>query len=291
MSGESGFGNELGLSGRRYWVVGAGGGGIGTAVSLALAGAGATVWAVDRDADALKETTEGAATRSGAVEAIVVDAMDRAAVETIVAERHGDGGVADGLVNIVGGMLQDEFGRTEALDDPTFDTVLRRNLRPAWLFSQVFAGDVMKSARGASIVQLASIAALQGMPFGAPYAMAKAALISLARTQALEWGPYGVRVNTIAAGTIRTPRSGASDPSLDRRVLPLGRRGQPGDIAGAALFLLSDLAGWITGQVLAVDGGASIKPSYLDEDGLAVFVRGEALRARLRDPLREDEAG
>lgn len=283
MSGVSESGSVLGLAGRRYWVVGAGGGGIGTAVSHALADAGATVWAVDRDADALAQATEGAATRPGTIEGIVVDAMDRAAVEPIVAERHGEGGVADGLVNIVGGLMIDEFGRTEAVDDATFDAVLRRNLRPAWLFSQRIAGDAIASGRGASIVQLASIAALEGMPFGAAYAMAKAALISLARTQALEWGPHGVRVNTIAAGTIQTPRAGTSDAALDRRVLPLGRRGQPRDIAGAALFLLSDLAEWVTGQVLAVDGGASIKPSYLDEDGLPVFVQDDALRAHLRE--------
>ena len=134
----------------------------------------------------------------------------------------------------------------------------------------------------ASFVHVASIVALEAMPFGATYAMAKAALLSLARTQALEWGASGLRVNTVAAGTIRTPRAGATDPDLDRRVLPLGRRGTPDDIAGAALFLLSDLAAWITGQVIAVDGGASIKPGYLDDDGLPVFVTDEDLRARLR---------
>ncbi len=278
----------LDLSGRCYWVVGAGGGGIGTAMSVALAGAGATVWAVDRDAAALEQTTAAATGLAGTVDAIVLDATDRASVEAVVETRHREGGPASGLVNVVGGLLRDEFARTESFDDASFDAVLHRNLRPAWLFSQVFARSAMAKGRTASIVHLASIAALQGMPFGAPYAMAKAALISLARTQALEWGPRGVRVNTIAGGTIRTPRSTASDEALDRRILPLGRRGEPRDVAGAALFLLSDLAGWITGQVLAVDGGASIKPSYLDDEGLAVFVQDDTIRARI---ARRDASG
>ena len=88
-------------------------------------------------------------------------------------------------------------------------------------------------------------------------------------------------MNTVAAGTIRTPRATSSDDERDRRVLPLGRRGTPRDIAGGVLFLLSDLSEWITGQVLAVDGGVSIKPAYLDEEGLPVFVQDPDMRARL----------
>jgi NAD(P)-dependent dehydrogenase (short-subunit alcohol dehydrogenase family) len=132
-------------------------------------------------------------------------------------------------------------------------------------------------------VQIASIAALEGMPFGAGYAASKAALLSLTRTMALEWGGYGLRVNAVAPGSVRVPRNGAAeDLEHERRAIPLGRRGHPEDIAGAVLFLLSDLSRWITGQVLAVDGGASVRPSYLDDDGLPVFVRDEALRRRLK---------
>lgn len=272
------------LEGRTYWVVGAGGGGIGTAISLALAQEGAHVLAVDRDDTALDATIDGAAELPGRIERRVVDATERDAVETLVAAQTREGVRPAGLVSVVGGLLRDEFARTEHVDDATFDAVLDRNLRPAWLFSQVFAQEAIADGREVAIVHLSSIAALQGMPYGAAYAMAKAALVSLARTQAIEWGPRGVRVNTIAGGTIRTPRSTDTDPELDRRVLPLGRRGTTRDIANAALFLLSDLASWITGEVLAVDGGASIKPSYLDDTGLSAFVQDDAIRARLRDP-------
>lgn len=276
----------LGVAGRTFWVVGAGGGGIGTATSLALTRAGAHVVALDIDEAALAPAVEGAAGADGTIEPVVVDATDRAAVEALVAETRADGALPRGIINVVGGLGLDRFHRITRVDDATYDAIFERNLRSAWLVSQVFAKAAIQDGHRASLVYVASIVGLEAMPFGAPYAMAKAALLSLARTQALEWGPFGLRVNAVAAGTIRTPRNTDSDGELDRRTLPLGRRGTPDDIARAALFLLSDLSEWITGQVLAVDGGASIKPAYLDDDGLPVFVNDATLRAR----LLQDEA-
>jgi NAD(P)-dependent dehydrogenase (short-subunit alcohol dehydrogenase family) len=268
MSGEE---SMLGLEGGRVWVVGAGGGGIGTVVAAKLARAGASVVAIDRDAEALTPLDEAAGAVRDRIETSVLDAADRDAVEGFGRTEAEAGRWPTGLVHIVGGLMRDRFGRIVDTSDETLEAVFRLNLRSAWLCSQVAARHLIAAGREASFVHLASIAALQGMPFGASYAMA----------QALEWGPHGLRVNTIAAGTISTPRATGSDPERDRRVLPLGRRGRPEDIAGAALFLLSDLAGFVTGQVIAVDGGASIKPSYLGEDGLPVFVEDPVLRARL----------
>jgi NAD(P)-dependent dehydrogenase (short-subunit alcohol dehydrogenase family) len=156
-------------------------------------------------------------------------------------------------------------------------------MKVAFLTSQAFARALAAERRGGSIVQIATISALQAMPYGAGYSTSKAALVALARTMAAEWGPLGIRVNAVAPGTIKVPRNAAGgDDPRDAAVIPMGRRGRPEDIAGAVLFLLSDLAAWITGQLIPVDGGASIRPGYLDEENLPVFVRDPEVRRTFR---------
>ena len=107
---------------------------------------------------------------------------------------------------------------------------------------------------------------------------------------AVEWGRYRLRVNAVAPGTIRTQKLGRTRfdtketdemRQLTRDVIPLGRRGEPGDVAGAVLYLLSDLAEFVSGQTLAVDGGALARAPYNDGDNLPVFVTDPALRSRL----------
>ena len=136
-----------------------------------------------------------------------------------------------------------------------------------------------------AIVNIASITGFGAMPFGAPYAAAKAAVLSFTRTAAVELGPHGIRVNAVAVGTIRVPQNKTGAPPVDtpetKAVLPLGRRGRPEDVAGPVLFLLSDLAAFVTGSVVTADGGASARPGYVDADGLPVFVPEGELRSRL----------
>lgn len=271
-----------GLADRRVVVVGAGGGGIGTAITCAIADAGATVVAIDRDAQALDAVVRSSGDSSRIVPECC-DAGDDAALGAAIARHAADGAALHGLVNVVGGLPPERWRALVDDDDENMDALLESNLRVALRSSRAFARAVRSAGRGGSVVQIASIAALQGMPFGAGYAASKAALLSLTRTMALEWGSLGIRVNAVAPGSVVVPRSSAgADTAQGASVLPLGRRGEPSDIANAVLFLLSDLSRWITGQVLVVDGGASIKPSYLDEHGLPVFVQDGALRERLK---------
>ncbi len=262
-------------------VVGAGGGGIGTGIAVAIAAAGARVVAVDRDAERLELAVE-AVRGAGELTPEQCDAGGGAASGAVIERAAAGPGRLSGLVNVVGGLPLERWRALLDDDDENFDALLEINLRIALRSSRAFARALVASGDEGSLVQIASIAALEAMPFGAGYAASKAALLSLTRTMALEWGGLGIRVNAVAPGSIQVPRNQAGeDVERDRRAIPLGRRGRPEDIAGAVLFLLSDLSRWITGQVLAVDGGASVKPSYLDDDGLPVFVRDEALRRRL----------
>jgi NAD(P)-dependent dehydrogenase (short-subunit alcohol dehydrogenase family) len=275
----------LDMSGRTVVVAGAGGGGIGTSISGMLAAAGALVVGVDIAAGALDEfsaTTTGVDSRPHP--AVVGDMRDPQDVERVIAAA---GDEFFGLVHVAGGMLSAPWDPLTELDPAVFDELMELNLRSMFLTTTASARRLRSLGRGGSLVALSSIAGLSSMPYGAPYAAAKAALMSLVRTAALEWGALGIRINAVAPGTVRTPRSLKNNPNpppdtpAERAAVPLGRRGHAEDIAGAVTFLLSDLAGWITGQVLSVDGGATARPPFVGDDNLPVFLHDDALRERL----------
>jgi 3-oxoacyl-[acyl-carrier protein] reductase len=274
---------RLTLSGRSVVVAGAGGGGIGTAVCQFLAEAGATVVAWDLDPDRLAVTERALRDLNGPHHFAVVDVCEADAVDQAVRAA----GRLHGLVHVVGGLQPDQWAPLLEVTPAAFDEVIDLNLVSAFVTSKAVAARLVEQRTGGSIVHIASIAGLSAMPFGAAYSAAKAGMVALTRTAALEWGPFGIRVNAVAPGTVRVPgnRSESADEDTveERAAIPLGRRGQPGDIAGAVVFLLSELAGFVTGQVLAVDGGSSARPSYLDAANLPVFVRDADLRARLGD--------
>ena len=283
------------LSGRAYVVGGAGGGGIGTAIAALLAEAGATVIAIDRTE--LGRDTARAALGAVGGEHLVLEAdlTDAASVEAALDQSKG-GPMLHGAVNVVGGMLPHHWtALTDPLTPDSFDDVMRFNLKPALITATVVARRIAAHGQGGSIVNIASAAGVASMAYGAGYGAAKAALINLTRSMAVEWGRFQLRVNAVAPGTIRTkklgrarfdqatPGAGESEEMrrLTRAVIPLGRRGESEDVAGAVLYLLSDLAGYVTGQTIVIDGGALARAPYNDGDNLPVFVTDAALRARL----------
>jgi 3-oxoacyl-[acyl-carrier protein] reductase len=281
----SGF--ELGVQDRTVVVAGAGGDGIGTGVSTMLVRGGATVLGIDVDRDALALTERAIGDdRAGFVPALA-DVTDAAALDDALRALR-DLPPLHGLVHVVGGMPFDDWSSIREMPPDRFAAVVEFNLQSAFVTTQAVARRLVDAGVGGSIVLVASISGVQAMPFGAPYAAAKAGVLAFVRTAALELGPLGVRVNAVAPGTIRTAHSDQGTPTVDspeeQLAIPLRRRGAPADIAGAVLYLLSDLAGFVTGHTLVVDGGSSARPSFLDADDVPVFVKSAELRARLLQP-------
>ena len=268
---------SIDLSGRACVVVGGGGGGIGTAMAVAAAEAGADVGVVTNVAEHAADTSRRVADAGRRCATAVADATEEQALVDALTRLSEELGPVRHLVNVVGGNLADEWFRTAGYDMAAFDRVVARNLRYAVVSCREVAGRLITAGTPGSIVNISSIAA-RGTPLLAAYGAAKAGLESFSRTMAMEWGPRGIRVNLVAPGTIKTPRAGQDDMEEAARAIPLRRRGEPGDIADAAMFLLSDLARYVTGQTLVVDGGNSL--GHPGGDDLPVFVTNPAIRAR-----------
>ena len=245
----------LRLDGHRAVVLGAGQG-IGRQGAHALAAVGARVACVDLDGDLAADI----ATEVDGL-AVVGDATRRVDIERIFAEAISGLGGLDAIVDIIG------MARYAALVDLTDedwdwhqDIVLRHAFYTMQLGGRALAG------RGGSMVFVASVSAITSAPQHAAYGAAKAGLMSLVRTAAVELGPQGVRVNAVAPGVVWTPRVSVylGDEGLERNRAntPLRRVAQPADIAAVMLFLVSDLSSYVTGQTLVVDGGVGTKFPY-----------------------------
>jgi len=249
---------SLSLAGRTAIVTGAGHG-FGRAIAETFVAAGAKVWACDVNAEGLAETARGC----GADCTVrTVDVTDRAAVDALVAEAGASAGV-DILVNNAGGVLGQVGRPLEEISPADWQAIFAVNVTGAFYCSQAVTPGMKRRRRG-RIINISSRAGLEISLTGIQaYAAAKAAQIGLTRQLAHELGPWGITVNNVAPGFVRsnptTERQwqsyGAEGQSRLVESIALKRLGTPSDIANAVLFFASDLAGWITGQVLGVDGG------------------------------------
>ena len=270
---------EISFAGRTALVVGGGGGGIGSAVCHRLADAGADIVAISAATADVEATVAEIDERGREATGHVVDVTDLDHLRATI-EAADTASPIDLVVNVVGGVTVDHWHRLEDYPIDSFDHLLTTNLRYAFVVGQTVAGRLIERGRPGSMVNISSIAS-KGQPLLAGYGAAKAGLDSLTRTMAMEWGRHGIRVNNVAPGTVNTPRSGrpVDDPDDPlAKAITLGRRGRPADIADACVFLLSDLASYITGQTLDIDGGPS--RGALDDSDLPVFVTNPAIRSR-----------
>lgn len=270
---------EINLAGRVALVVGGGGGGIGTAVCRRLATAGADIIAVSAVAEHVEATRSDVESLGRRASAQVADVADFDALRAAIDAGADEVGPADLVVNVVGGATPDHWHRLTDFPIESFDHLLTTNLRYAFIACQHVAKGLIDRGEPGAIVNISSIAS-RGQPLLSAYGAAKAGLDSLTRSMAMEWGRHGIRANTLAPGTINTPRSGRAPDEVDPLAehITLRRRGRPDDIADVALFLLSDLAGYVSGQTIDVDGGPS--RGAVDQHDLPIFVTNEAIRRR-----------
>ncbi len=226
-------------SGRRVIVSGAAGG-LGRAIVAALGEAGCRVAACDLPG-------------SGAP--FEFDVRDRATVRAVVAEAIDALGGCDAVIANAG--VVDTIHRAERFSEEAWQRDLDTNLSGAFHLAQS-AFDALAASGDGRVVVISSVAAEIGLPGQVAYGASKAGLVGLARTLAGEWGPRGVRCNVVMPGMIATPKVVAMPDSLKgalARTIPLGRFGEPEELAGVVSFLLSPAAAYLNGAVIRVDGG------------------------------------
>ncbi|WP_241473475.1 SDR family NAD(P)-dependent oxidoreductase [Mycolicibacterium neoaurum] len=271
----------LSLVGRIVVVSGAGGGGIGTTVTRLAAEAGATVIAVGRSRENLDTHVGPLAEQGLAVQPVVADAATDEGIATVLEAARAAQGTLYGLVNIAGGAAPATWMPATRVSRADWRALFTANLETMFFMSQAVAAEIREQGNPGSIVSVSSISGMNTAPLHIAYGTAKAAIVAATRTLAVELAASGIRVNAVAPGVTETAASATyvdEDPERDRTAIAMGRRGTPAEQAGAILFLLSDLAGYVTGQTLLVDGGLNLKWTHLGADNTSLFLKDENFR-------------
>jgi 3-oxoacyl-[acyl-carrier protein] reductase len=228
--------------------------GIGRDIALRLAGCGAGVALVDVQREAAEETAREVEALGVKARAYVCDVSSYDAVAGLAKGVGGDFDRVDILVNNAG-ITRDRLLMRMTPED--WNAVLAVNLTGAFNFCKVFAPPMLKRREG-GIVNIASVIGQMGNAGQVNYAASKAGIIGLTKALAKEFAGRGVRVNAIAPGFIRTPMTDALTADVQEKMkeaIPLGRFGDPADVANIVLFLVADLSSYVTGQVINCDGG------------------------------------
>ena len=240
------------LSGKIALITGAGSG-IGEGIALAMAAAGARVIAADIVGEAAART---AGRIGGDAVAFALDVTDRAAVDALAARVRREIGAVSVLVNNAGIIRRGKI--TDAATREDWDATMAVNLDGPFIVTTAFQ-EQLKETQG-SVINIGSVQSFVALPNSAAYTASKGGIRALTKALAIELSPHGVRVNAIGPGLIATPLNSVARQNPDYMAnfanrIPLGRIGEPADIAGPAVFLASDLARYITGVTLPVDGG------------------------------------
>ncbi|MBE9502778.1 MAG: SDR family oxidoreductase [Proteobacteria bacterium] len=246
--------SQMRLNGKRA-VISGGGSGIGRATAIIFAREGASVAIVGRRKDRLDITASMVRAQGGRCHIIQGDVSLSADVKRVAKESVKALGGVDILFNNAG---VHRFGSVEDTEEDLWDNITNINLKGTYLMSQHLIGVMKKN--GGVIINNSSTLGLKPVPNTAAYSAAKAGVISLTKSMALELAKDKIRVNCICPGVVDTPIHSEQSPEFMEEMAayhPLGRIGTPEDVAYAALYLASDEANWITGVIMPVDGGIS----------------------------------
>ncbi len=246
------------LDGKIALVSGAGRG-IGRAIALGLAEAGADLVVFSRTEEQFRATAEEIASMGRRALGMRVDVSKPADVEAMVVKSLEEYGRIDILVNNAG--LNPSYALTEKVKDRHWDQIMDVNLRGAFHCCREVI-PVMKQQGVGCIINVASVAGIKGLYKCSAYSASKGGLVQLTRTMAIELAPFNIRANVLAPGFVGTELTesllaDAEDGPRTLALIPMGRTGEPGEIAPAVVFLACDAASYITGAVLCVDGGWS----------------------------------
>jgi 3-oxoacyl-[acyl-carrier protein] reductase len=247
----------LGLTGK-HAIVWGGGFGMGERTSIRLAQAGARVAVVDLVKERAEKIAGELNDQGAEAVAFQADVRSEDSVESTLAAAEAAFGPVDVMATVIG------LGVWDQIVDMTldkFNEAIALNLTSFFLPARAVGRSLLKSGKPGAIACVSSVSGLTSAPNHAGYGAAKAGMINLVRTMADEWGPYGIRVNAAMPGSAATPRLTLNEEGQAkmneamRAKIPLGRAATPDELAKAILFLLSDLASYVTGHNLHVDGG------------------------------------